>query len=183
MNSIESILRLSDLSGARAMMSLRSCWHPPENEVYEAGTIVFLEGAPCYTISIIEWGKVALEMNVHIVRTKEEPATSDVITRGGCLCCSGLVESHLPTARAGTLETAEVNTLDTKELESVLEESPKTGREASKNLARVVPPGFERTKETLGRILSLIVECRNRIPLLVVDVHPEEHSRNGWRVS
>ena len=183
MNSIESILRLSDLSGARAMMSLRSCWHPPKNEVYEAGTIVFLEGAPCYTISIIEWGKVALEMNVHIVRTKDEAATIDIITRGGRLCCSGLVESHVPTARAGTLETAEASTLDTKELEDLLEESPQTGREASKNLAGVFLPRFERTKETLGRILSLIVECRNRIPLLAVDVPPEEHSRSGWRVS
>jgi len=163
------------------MMSLTSCWHPAENEAYEADTIIFLEGAPCYTISISERGEVALEINLQVVRAKEENTTIDAITPGRCLCCSGLVEPRVAISRGRRFETAKGNSLHREELEAVFEESFQTTGGASENLGRVLLARSERARQTLGDILSIIVKCYNRIPLLVVNVRPEGRFRNGWR--
>ncbi len=126
-------------------------------------------------MSVGESSRVALEANLHISRAKEKTATIVVVARGGWLCASRLLEPHIPTATGGTLETAKVNTLDTKELEGLLEENPQTGQRTMNSLAGVVSLRFEHERETLAHVLSLTVQCYNRVPLSAVDVPREEH--------
>jgi hypothetical protein len=124
---------------------------------------------------------VALEINLQVVRAKEENTTIDAITPGRCLCSSGLVEPRVVISRGRRFETAKGDSLHREELEAVFKESFQTRGRASKNLARVLLARSERARQTLGDILCITVECYNRIPLLVVNVRPEGCLRNGWR--
>ncbi len=132
-------------------------------------------------MSVVESSRVAPEANLHINRAKEETATTDVIARGGRLYASRLLEPHMPTATGGTLETAKVNTLDTKEPKGLLEENPQKGQKTMNSLAGVVSLGLGHARETLAHVLSLTVQCYNRVSLSAVDVPPGEHSRNERR--
>jgi len=125
-------------------------------ELYEAGVVIFPEGAPCYTIYIVESGRVALEMDLHIGRAAEESATIDVVTRGGCLCCSGLIDPYVLTATGRSLERTEVIALDTAELRNLLEDSPEASSRIMNNLAKVVSSRLDRARETMEHILSVI---------------------------
>lgn len=155
MDFIEGILRLSDLFSGLSDDELGKLLPLCREEVYEAGTIIFSEGAPCHTIYIVESGKVALEINLHVGRA-EETTTIDVITRGGCLCCSGLVDPYILTATGRVLETSEVIALDTAELKNLFQEDPQMARTTINNLAKVVSSRFQHTRDTLGHILSVV---------------------------
>ncbi len=105
------------------------------------------------------------------------PGPTVLLEVGPC-CTMSVVESDRVA-----LETVKVNTLGTKELKGLLEESPQTGQSTMNSLAGVVSLRFEHARETLGHVLSLTVQCYNRVPLSGVDVPPEEHCRNEWRGS
>lgn len=154
-DSTEGVLRSSDLFGGLSGDELKKLLSLCREEVYRAGTIIFSEGAPCHTMYIVESGKVALEINLHIGQASEA-TTIDVITRGGCLCCSGLIDPYILTATGRTLETTELVVLDTAELKGLFQENPEIGWKAMNNLAKVVSSRFERTRKTIGYILSVI---------------------------
>lgn len=166
-DSIEGILRSSDLFGGLSGAELKKLLSLCREEVYRAGTIIFSEGAPCHTMYIVESGKVALEINLHIGQASEA-TTIDVITRGGCLCCSGLIDPHILTATGRTVETTELVVLDTADLKGLFQENPEMGCKTMNNLARVVSSRFEHTRERLGYILSVIFHDF-KAPLAAVD--------------
>lgn len=174
MDFIEGILRLSDLFSGMSDDELKKLLPLCREEVYEAGVTIFSEGDPCHTMYIVESGKVILERDLYLGRAKET-VTIDVITRGGSLCCSGLIEPHILTATGRTLETTEVVALDTVELRGLFKENPEMGYNTMSNLARIVSSRFQHARETLGHVLSVIfhdvkaplatIECANRVIL------------------
>jgi signal transduction histidine kinase len=174
MDFIEGILRISNLFSGLSDDELEKLLPLCREETYKTGAIVFNEGDPCDVMYIVESGQVALEMNLHIGRT-EETATIDVITRGGCLCCSGLIDPYILTATGRALEKTELIALDTAELKSLFQENPEMGCKSMNNLAKVVASRFEYGRETLGHVLSIIfhdikaplaaVESSNRLML------------------
>ncbi|MCK4580768.1 MAG: HAMP domain-containing histidine kinase [Dehalococcoidia bacterium] len=125
-------------------------------EVFESGVAIFLEGGACSTMYVVESGKVALELSLHISRTTEENATIAVVTQGGCLCHSGLIDPYILTATGRTLERTKVIAFDTTDLRRLFEDNPELGRKAMLNLAKVVSSRLQRARETMGRILSAI---------------------------
>ena len=143
-------------------------------EVYQTGALVSSEGDTCRMVYIVESGRVALEMNLHISRTAEN-ATIDVVTQGGCLCASGLIDPYTLSTTNRTLERTNVIALDAAELGSLFEHNPELGCKAMTNVARVVFSRFQHTKEMMEHILSVIfhdlkaplaaVESYNRILL------------------
>jgi len=165
---------MSDLFSGLSDNELRKLLPLCREEVYKAGTIIFPEGAPCHTMYIVESGKVALDRNLHVGQA-EETTTIDVITRGGCLCCSGLIDPYVLTATGRALETTEVIAADNLQLKSLLEENSEMGRKTMNNLAKIVDSRFQHTRETLGHVLSVLfhdfkaplaaLECQNRVIL------------------
>ena len=154
--SVKEILRASDLFHGLSDNELDKLLPLCREEIREAGVVIFPEGAPCHSMYIVESGRVALEVNLHITRATEESTTITVITQGGCLCCSGLIDPYILTATGRTLEPTKVVALDTAELLALLEENPEIGYRTMDNLASVVSSRFRHTRETLGRILSVI---------------------------
>jgi len=126
MDFVEGILGMSDLFGGLSDDEINKLLPLCREKVYQSGTVIFSEGDPCHTMYIVASGKVALEMKLHIGRT-EEIATIDTITRGGCLCCSGLIDPYVLTATGRTLEKTELIALDAAELLGLLEENCETG--------------------------------------------------------
>jgi signal transduction histidine kinase len=155
MDFIEGILRISDLFSGLNDEELEKLLPLCREETYKAGAIVFNEGNPCHVMYILESGKVALEMNLHIGRT-EETATIDTITRGGCLCCSGLIDPYILTATGRTLEKTELIAIDTAELVTLFQEDSEIACKIMNNLAKIVASRLEHVRETLGHILSII---------------------------
>lgn len=156
MDSIKDILASSDLFKGLRDDELEKLLPLCREEVYEVGTIIFSEGAPCNIMYIVESGKVALEINLHISRAKEDAATIGVITPCGCLCCSGLTDPYILTATGRTLEATNVIGLDTAQLKGLLLENPEMGHRVMSNLVEVVSSRFQHSRDTLGHILSVI---------------------------
>jgi len=155
MDFIEGILRMSDLFSGLSDEELKKLLPLCREEVYEANTIVFSEGDPCHTMYVVESGKVALEINLRVGQA-EETVTTHVVTRGGCLCCSGLIDPCILTATGRVLETTEAIALDAAELKGLLQEDPEMGCKTMNNLAGIVSSRFQHTRETLGHVLSVV---------------------------
>ncbi len=156
LGSLKEILKHSDLFQGLSDDELDQLLPLCREELYEAGVVIFPEGAPCHTIYIVESGKVALEMDVHISRGAEESATIDVVTRGGCLCCSGLIDPYILTATGRSLERTKLIALDTAELRNLAKGSPEARARVMNNVAKVIASRLERARETMGHILSVI---------------------------
>ncbi len=155
MDFVEGILRMSDLFTGVSDNDLKKLLPLCREGNYKAGTILFSEGDPCHTIYMVESGKVALERNLRIGRA-EEAATVEVITRGGVLGCSGLIDPAILGATARALETTQVATVDTADLRGLLQENPEMERIVMSNLSRVVSLRLEHTIETAGNVLSIL---------------------------
>ena len=124
--------------------------------IYEAGAVIACEGEACRYVQTIKSGKVALETNLAIGRSIAERATIDVLADGSNLCCSALIEPSILTDTGRCLERTKVIALDTAELRALFEENTQMGYKVERNLAGIVSSRLQRTKETTGRILSVI---------------------------
>ena len=188
LGSIKEILKHSDLFRGLSDHELDSLLPLCREEVYEAGTVIFLEGTLCRTMYIVESGKVALEINLHISRAVEESATIQVVTQGGCLCHSGLVEPYILTATGRSLEKTKVIALETAELKDLFENNPEVGCRTMNNLAKIASSRLKHSRETMGRILSIIfhdlkaplaaVESYNRLLLAGFPGELNEEQKN-----
>jgi signal transduction histidine kinase len=125
-------------------------------ELYEAGVVICPEGAPCHTIYVVESGRVALEMGLQISRAAEESATIAVVTRGGTLCCSGLINPYILTSTGRSLERTKVIALDTEELRELAKTSPEARARVMNNVAKIIASRLAHTRETMGHILAVI---------------------------
>lgn len=155
MGSIKDTLERSDLFKGLSSDELDMLVPLCREEVYEVGAIIFPEGAPCYTIYVVASGKVALEMKLRISRASEETVTTHVVTEGGCLCYSGLIDPSILTASGRSLETTRLIGLDAAELKSLFEENHQLEHKTMSNLLGVVSLRLQYTKETMGHILSI----------------------------
>lgn len=192
MDFVEGILRVSDLFGGLSDDEIKKLLPLCREGVYQAGEVIFSEGDPCHTIYIVASGKVALEMKLRVGLT-EETITVDTITRGGCLCCSGLIDPYILTATGRTIEKTEVIALDPAKLLDLFEENCEAGYKTMKNLAKVVSSRLQSARETVGHVLSLIfhdfkaplaaVEAVNRLILRGYVGELNEEQRNMLRSS
>ncbi len=156
MDSAKGILASSDLFKGLSDDELEKLLPLCRVEVYEAGMVIACEGEACRYVQTIESGKVALETNIAIGRTSVESATIDVLSDGSNLCVSALIEPSILTDTGRCLETTTILALDSEGLRTLFEENPQLGYKVARNLAKVVSSRLQRTKETMGRILSVI---------------------------
>lgn len=156
MDSTKATLASSDLFKGLSDDELEKLLPLCRVEVYEAGMVIACEGEACRYVQTIESGKVALETNIAIGRTSVESATIDVLSDGSNLCVSALIEPSILTDTGRCLETTRVLALDSEGLRTLFEENPQIGYKVAKNLAKVVSSRLQNTKDTMGRILSVI---------------------------
>lgn len=185
---LKEILKESDLFYGLRDKHLDQLLPLCREEVYEAGVVICPEGAPCRTIYIVESGRVALEMGLQISRAAEESATIAVVTRGGCLCCSGIIDPHILTSTGRSLERTKVIALDMDELRNLAKTSPEARAKVMNNAAKIIASRLAHTREAMGHILSVIfhdlkaplaaVESYNRLLLGQFAGELNEEQRN-----
>jgi len=153
---VKETLKYSDLFQGLSDDELDKLLPLCQEKEYEAGVVIFAEGALCRTMYVVQSGKVAVEVTVRIGHGAEGSATIDVITQGGCLCCAGLMDPNILDATGRTLEPTKVITLNAAELKRLLEDNSEMGRRVMSNLAGVVSLRLQNTRQTAARILSVI---------------------------
>ncbi len=155
-SSVRETLKRSDLFYGLTDHQLDRLLPLCREEVYEASVVVFPEGQPCDTIYIVHWGKIALEMGLRISRAAEESATIAVVTETGSLCCSGLIDLCILNDTGRALGKTGLIALDTAELKQLLEDDPDMKSKIMGNLAGVIFSRLAHTRDTLGRVLSVV---------------------------
>jgi signal transduction histidine kinase len=127
-----------------------------QEQIYEAGAVMFCEGAQCNYVQTLKSGKVALETELTISRGAAERATIDVLSHGSSFCWSALMEPHILTSSGRCLEKTEILALDGEKLKAMLDENPQMGYKVANNLVKVVASRLQHTKHTMEHILSVI---------------------------
>ncbi len=124
-------------------------------EVYEAGTTIFVEGAAASDLYIVEEGKVVLEMTIRLGPGSGRQGAIDVITKGQAFGWSAIDESQTLTMSARCLEKAKVIALDARGLWALLDEDSQIGCKVMKRLVGVVSSRLRHSRDTLAHVLSV----------------------------
>jgi len=156
LNSIKEVLRSSEIFQGLTDEELDKLLPLCREQSYEAGAVMFCEGAQCNYVQTLKSGKVALETELTISRSAAERATIDVLSEGSSFCWSALMEPHILTSSGRCLERTEIIALDGEKLRALLDENPQMGYRVANNLVKVVASRLQHTKQTMERILSVI---------------------------
>jgi signal transduction histidine kinase len=156
LDSTREVLRSSEIFQGLTDDELDKLLPLCQEQSYEAGAVMFCEGAQCNYVQTLKSGKVALETELVISRSAAERATIDVLSEGSSFCWSALMEPHILTSSGRCLEKTEIIALDGEKLKAVLDENPQMGYRVANNLVKVVASRLQHTKQTMERILSVI---------------------------
>lgn len=156
LDSTKEVLRSSEIFQGLTDDELDKLLPLCQEQSYEAGAVMFCEGAQCNYVQTLKSGKVALETELVISRSAAERATIDVLSEGSSFCWSALMEPHILTSSGRCLEKTEIIALDGEKLKAVLDENPQMGYKVANNLVKVVASRLQHTKQTMERILSVI---------------------------
>lgn len=155
-NSIKEALKSSEIFQGLSDDELDKLLPLCQEQFYEAGAVMFCEGAQCNFVQTLKSGKVALETELAISRRGAERATIDVLSEGSSFCWSALMEPHILTSSGRCLEKTEILALDGEKLKALLDENPEMGYKVANNLVKVVASRLQHTKHTMEHILSVI---------------------------
>lgn len=156
LDSIKETLRSSELFQGLTDEELDKLLPLCQEQFYEAGAVMFCEGAQCGYVQTLKSGKVALETELTISRSAAERATIDVLAEGAAFCWSALMEPHILTSSGRCLEKTEIIAVDGQKLKALLDANPQMGYKVANNLVKVVASRLQHTKQTMERILSVI---------------------------
>lgn len=156
LDSTREVLRSSEIFQGLTDDELDKLLPLCQEQSYEAGAVMFCEGAQCNYVQTLKSGKVALETELVISRSSAERATIDVLSEGSSFCWSALMEPHILTSTGRCLEKTEIIALDGEKLKALLDENPQMGYKVANNLVKVVASRLQHTKRTMERILSVI---------------------------
>ena len=156
LSSIKEVLKSSEIFQGLTDEELDKLLPLCREQSYEAGAVMFCEGAQCNYVQTLKSGKVALETELTISRSAAERATIDVLSEGSSFCWSALMEPHILTSSGRCLEKTEIIALDGEKLRVLLDENPQMGYRVANNLVKVVASRLQHTKQTMERILSVI---------------------------
>jgi len=156
LDSIKEALRSSEIFQGLTDEELDKLLPLCQEQSYEAGAVMFCEGAQCNYVQTLRSGKVALETELAISRSSAERATIDVLSQGSSFCWSALMEPHILTSSGRCLEKTEILALDGEKLKALLDENPQMGYKVANNLVKVVASRLQHTKQTMEHILSVI---------------------------
>jgi len=154
MGHIKEVLRSSQLFEELTEGELDRITMISQEEVYEAGTTIFVEGAISNCLYIVEDGRIVLEMTIRIGPSGRLGAI-DVITQGQSFGWSSVMEAGTFTMSARCLERTKVISIDAGGLWRLFEEESHIGYMVMKRLVGVASSRLRSTRDTLARILSV----------------------------
>ena len=134
---------------------------------FEAGSRIFSEGETAHDVSIVEEGKVSLEVEVRIGSRTRRQATIDVIDRGEVLGWSALSQRPVYTMSATALEYTKLLVFSGKLLRRAGDEDNDLGRKLMGDCVDLVSDRLLRAKQTLAHVLA-VTSHDLRAPLATV---------------
>jgi len=125
---------------------------------YKEGAMIFKEGDEAAELYILTEGQVALEMKVQPVPNLPAiPTAVEVVTKGGCLGWSALVEPYVYTLSARCMTNCTVLAIKGDMLQKTMAADPVLGYEVMKRLARVISLRLTYTRLRLTSGLGLVL--------------------------
>lgn len=146
-----------------------------QEEVYEAGAIIFEEGDAAEYLYIVEEGEVALEMELEL-RPYASPkqTTIEVVTKGEAFGWSALVEPHILTLSARCLERAKVIAIKGTDLLNLFDSEPHIGHRVMRRVTQIVASRLRDTRQKLTDFLrgeELTLEYTPEEATLIQRIH------------
>jgi len=156
MEPIKQVLASSQLFGELSDDELDKVAALSREEVYEAGTTVFREGALARDLYIVEDGRVVIEMQIRLgPGGPGRQGAIDVMTKGQVFGWSAIGERQTLTMSARCIEETKVITLDGERLSRLFDEDSRIGTKVRKRLLGVVYSRLRRARDTLAHVLSI----------------------------
>lgn len=153
--SIKQALATSQLFGRLTDDELDKISKLCREQVHELGTNIFREGDEAKELYIVEDGRVALEVTLHVGSGPGRRGTIDVMTKGATLGCSAICETQMCTASARCIEKTKVLAFNGEKLCHFLEENIHAGYTIMRRLASIWRSRFQLSGNTLAHILSI----------------------------
>ena len=118
---------------------------------YPAGAVIFKEGDPAEEFLLLEEGKVALQMKLPATLSQAQRKVAvDFVGKDEVLGWSAIVEPHVYTLTAVTLQRAKVLAINGSKLRSLMEADHHLGCKLLVALIKVVASRLADTREVLA---------------------------------
>lgn len=140
-----------------------------QEETYDEGQALLVEGDPADRLFIIERGKVALEKNVQLGRhSTPRNATIDYLNASKIAGFSALVDPFVYSTSAICVEPTRVIVIDGVAIRAYLEEQPDVGYKVMGTMNALIARRYRQATVTLTYFLS-IVSHELRSPLAAIE--------------
>ena len=147
-------LRGTDIFAGLSDDTLEQIASPCKQCLYEAGEYCAVQGEITDNLFIVNGGKVAIEMRIHVA-LHTHSVTIITLTKGSLCAWSALVPPHTLTASVKCIEKTPVLSIAASELQCIFEKEPSIERTVMKNLAGVIS---SRLRDSHTQLVRLIVE-------------------------
>lgn len=130
-------------------------------ETYQAGTQLYVNGDPARCLYLLHEGKVALFMDNYMGPGKPPmQVTVDIITKGESMGWSAVVEPFLYTLSARCIENTKLIAFDSLKLQELMDEDCALGYKIMQSTAKVISSRLTHTRIILvgERGLSTLTE-------------------------
>lgn len=128
-----------------------------KQRVYEAGQYCVVQGEVADKLLIVNGGKVASEIQVH-VPPNTYTVTITTLTKGRVAAWSALVPPHVLTGSIKCIERTPVISITASDLQRIFEEEPSIERIVMKNLAGIISSRLREIHIQLSRLIAEVIK-------------------------
>lgn len=140
-----------------------------QEETFQDGQEIFVEGEPANQMLVVERGKLAIEKKIQLGRhSTPRNATIAYVNPNQIAGFSTLIEPRFHSASVIAIEPTRVCVIDGNKLREYLEARPEAGYEVIKAITNLVRGRYQSATHTLTYFLS-IVSHELRTPLAAVE--------------
>jgi signal transduction histidine kinase len=140
-----------------------------QEEIYQDGQVVFLEGEPAYKLLVVERGKLAIEKKIQLGRhSTPRNATIAYVNPNQVAGFSAVTPPYLHSASVTAIEPTRVCALDGAKIREYLAANPEVGFQVITAITSLVRGRYQSATNTLTYFLS-IVSHELRTPLAAVE--------------
>ena len=139
-----------------------------QEETYQDGQVVFVEGEPANKLVIVERGKLAIEKRIQLGRhSTPRNATIAYVNTNQVAGFSTIAPPHNHSATVTAIEPTRVCAVDGEKIREYLSNHPETGYQVIHAVASLIRGRYQSATDTLTYFLS-IVSHELRTPLAAV---------------
>jgi len=150
-------LRGTDIFAGLSDDTLEQIASTCKQQLYEAGEYCAVQGELTDQLFIVNGGKVAIEMRIHVA-PHTHTVTIATLTKGSVCAWSGLVPPHTLTASVKCVERTPMLSFAASELQRIFEKEPSIERTVMKNLAGVISSRLRDSRTQLVRLIAEVIK-------------------------